>query len=88
MVAFGEEQETTRGFEVERLAAAGERADHHRTLRGESLLSSPQTLLTLGGADEDKAAGIEPKLQEPRWVWRSVLREHALLAGPNDARLS
>ena len=88
MIAFGEEQKAAGSFEIERLAAAGERADHHRARRGERLLSGPQALLALGGADEDEPAWIEPELQEPWRVWRPVLREHALLAGPKDTRLS
>lgn len=41
MVAFGEKQQTARGFEIERLAATGERADHDSARRGERLLCRP-----------------------------------------------
>lgn len=88
MIAFGEEQETTRGFEIERTPARAERADHDGARRIERLLGRPQTFLAFGGADENETAGIEPELREPGWVRSAILGEHTLLARPDHAGLT
>lgn len=87
MVALGEKQQAPRGFEIERLAARAERADHNGARRIEGLLGRPQTFLAASGADEDEAAWVEPKMREPGRVWRAILGEHAFLPGPDHARL-
>lgn len=88
MIALGKEQETARGFEIERLAARSERADHDSARRIERLLGCPQTFLALCSAHEDETAGIEPELREPRRVRGAVFGEDALLACPNHPGLA
>ena len=62
MIAFGEQQEASGCFEIESLAARGERAHDHSTWRGERLFGPPQNVLPLSGADDDKLVRIEPEL--------------------------
>ena len=87
MIAFGKEQQTARGFEIERLAAAGERADDDSARRGERLFGRPQAFLALGRADEDEACGIEAELGKAGRVRRAVLGKDAVLTGPDHPGL-
>ena len=72
MIAFSEEQQTARGFEIERLAAAGERADHDGAWRSERLFCRPQAFFAFRRAHEDEMAGIEPELDEAWRIRRTV----------------
>lgn len=87
MIAFCEKQQPTRGFKIERLAPAGERADHDSAGGGQCLLSGPQAFLALGCADEDEAAGIEAELSKTWRVRRAVFGEDAILTRPDHAGL-
>lgn len=87
MIAFGEQKQAARRLEIERTAARAQRAKHDSAGRGERLFGRPQAIFALGRADEDETGGIEAELQKARRVRRALLGEHALLAGPNYARL-
>jgi hypothetical protein len=84
-IAFGKEQQPARRFEVERFAAAAERADHHRTARGKRLLGRPERLIAFGAANDDQLLGIEAVLRETNRVRRAILGKHALFACPDHA---
>jgi hypothetical protein len=82
MIAFSDQQQTPRRLEIERLAARSERADYHRTVRGERLLRRPQGFLALAGADDDELAWVQTELNEPWRIGRALLGEHAFLSCP------
>lgn len=82
MIAFGKEQETARGFEIERLAAPAQRADHDGAGCGERLFRRPHHLLALSGADNDQALKVQTELGEPRRIRRALFGEDAFLSGP------
>jgi hypothetical protein len=84
-IALGEEQQTPRGFEIERTAALAKRANDDGAGRRQRLLGRPQTLLALGGADEDETGRIETEIGEPWGVRCAVLGEDALFACPDYA---
>ena len=87
-VAFGEEEETARRFEFERLGPRGERANDDSARSGEPLLCGPESFLALAGADDDEGVGIEPELGEADGVRGALLGEDALLANPDQASLA
>jgi len=82
-VALGKQQQPARGFEIERLAAAAQRANHHRAARSQRLLSRPKRLVAFGAADDDQLVGVEPVLREANRIRRAVFREHALFTRPD-----
>lgn len=87
-VAFGEQEQTPRCFEFERLGARGERADDDSAGGGKPLLGGPQRFVALAGADDDQPVGVEAEVSEADGVRGALLSEDALLAGPDHPRLT
>ncbi len=84
MIALGKEQQTARGFEIERLAASAERTDHHSARCRERLFRRPHHFLALGGADYDQPLKVQAELREARRIRRALFGEDAFLPGPEN----
>ena len=85
-VAFGEEQQTAAGFEVERFALSAERADHDRACCRERLFGSPERVFSLSRARDDQTIKRQAVLCEADRVRRALFGECSIFAGPEDAR--
>jgi hypothetical protein len=82
VVAFGEEQQTPAGFEIEWFAARSQSADDDCACSGERLFGSPERVLTLLGADHDELIERETVLRETAGIRRAFFGERSLLPSP------
>lgn len=83
-IALGEQQQTPRRLEIERLAAS-QGAYDHGARGGKPLLGRPQRLLALFRPHDNQLGKIEPVLGQPRRIGRTLFRERGFLPSPDQA---
>lgn len=83
-IAFGEQQQTTAGLEIERFATRAKRADDDSARRDEPLLSRPERFFAFFGADYDQPTEIQAVLRKSHRVRRAFLGESGFLASPEE----